>query len=223
MSESSFVFLLREPNSEFEIMYNQQQGQVVVAEAQIFVKGDHIEGGCLFFIDNLYDMDKLISYLSEIRGKMDRHYAACAGIMPSGEVLGVSDSIGAKVPTSPYCVSCCKSLACESLTERQNLLCFDCERKSLIDKVNKPLTESEKRFYKFCEQDKYGECQAIGCDNLREPMSYFCIDHSDGNYVGPLKLEIEAEKNELKRCIRKACGNYATAGSDYCSGHKKFV
>lgn len=131
MIESSFVFLLREPNQELEIMYNQQEGQVVVAEAQIFVKGDHIEGGCLFFIDKLYDMDKLISYLSEIRGKMDKHYAACAGIMPAGEVLGVSDSIGASIFEMPCCTQCGKPQSKEEIGARISL-CFDCEKKQII-------------------------------------------------------------------------------------------
>lgn len=72
--DPSYIFLLRSGLDELEVQYNQQYEKVYLAEAQISIKSQQIEGYTYFEIDNTEDMDRLISYLSELREKMNAHY-----------------------------------------------------------------------------------------------------------------------------------------------------
>lgn len=72
--ESSYIFLLRSGNDELEIQYNQQSSGVYLAETQISIKTEPIDGYSYFEIDNIEDMDRLISHVSELREKMKIHY-----------------------------------------------------------------------------------------------------------------------------------------------------
>lgn len=84
------------------------------------------------------------------------------------------------------CKKCDVGLLTKSMTERENGICFDCEKKGILDAVNKPLTKEETKSIDFIKNDTDGDCQALNCENKRVACSYFCYVHS--NYVGKLKI-----------------------------------
>lgn len=191
--ESSYVFMLRAGGSELEVVYNEQNDQVYLSEAQLFLKGDHVEGGGLFFIDEVYDMDKLISYLSEIREKMVKHYEAKP-----------AKSLAEAIASGPYCTECGKPQTKEEIGARISL-CFDCEKKQIIQAADsfKPVVcmKCEGQFDNLLQKqlgicgkcmidqanknkakakpadDSLAICHHTGCESKCKPNSYFCVVH----------------------------------------------
>lgn len=222
--ESSYVFMLRAGGSELEVVYNEQNDQVYLSEAQLFLKGDHVEGGCLFFIDEVYDMDKLISYLSEIREKMVKHYAAKPDIAVSGcskhnvEITAVycqHPGCGEYALNDvnyclkhdlkgPYCTECGKPQTKEEIGARISL-CFDCEKKQIIQSADsfKPVVcmICEGRFDNSLQR-QVGICGT--CQKKAEAgQDAACVAH--------------------KICTHKHCGNTVEEGFTLCYIHLKPV
>lgn len=125
MSETNYVFMLRDGVGSLEVQYNQQSDAVYLAEAQIIILGEYINGGCNFDIDNVEDMDRIINYLTELRDKIKTHYSN-QSFKDNGKFGGFKKYI-------PKCKECSKHLDYFDVTiaERENELCFECERKQI--------------------------------------------------------------------------------------------
>lgn len=70
------ILKLTDDNATLELQYNQQSGQVYLAEAQLFITGDYDNNnkGMYFDIHNVEDITELIRWLSTIRNDMVSHY-----------------------------------------------------------------------------------------------------------------------------------------------------
>lgn len=113
----------------------------------------------------------------------------------------VRPEIEAVIAAAPYCNECGKSLSCQTQTERDNKLCFDCEKQNILRQVNPPFDEA-----KFMA--KVGEVTA--------PF----VDAMNSVEIGPMDMNINSLRNK-ELCLRVDCIRKIVPGSLYCIVHKK--